>query len=61
MAVGDLHGRTFLVAGANAGIGKETARALAARGARLFLACRSQESGRRELWRRSSQWTAAGA
>ena len=42
----DLDGRTFLVTGANTGIGKETARALAVRGATLVLACRSQEKGR---------------
>jgi NAD(P)-dependent dehydrogenase (short-subunit alcohol dehydrogenase family) len=47
--VGDLDGRTFLVTGANTGIGKETARALAARGGRIFLACRSPDSGRRAI------------
>jgi NAD(P)-dependent dehydrogenase (short-subunit alcohol dehydrogenase family) len=47
--VPDLDGRTFLLSGANTGIGKETARALAGRGARLFLACRSAASGRRTL------------
>ncbi len=37
----DLDGTTYLVTGASAGIGRETARALAARGARVVLACRS--------------------
>lgn len=35
-------GRTFLVTGANAGLGFETARALAARGASVILACRDK-------------------
>jgi len=42
----DLGDRTFLITGANTGIGKETARALARRGARVHIACRSQDAGR---------------
>ena len=42
----DLHGRTAVVTGANSGIGFETARALAAKGARVIVACRSEEKGR---------------
>lgn len=38
-------GKTALVTGANAGIGFETAKALAGKGARVILACRSQERG----------------
>lgn len=40
---GDLHGRTILVTGANAGIGYWCAEQLAARGARILLGCRSPE------------------
>ncbi len=39
----DLHGRTFLVTGANTGIGRVTAEALARRGGKVFLACRSAD------------------
>jgi retinol dehydrogenase-12 len=39
----DLTGRSFVVTGANTGIGKETVRALAQRGAHIVLACRSEE------------------
>lgn len=38
--VGRQAGRTFLVTGANAGLGFETSRVLAARGAKVILACR---------------------
>jgi retinol dehydrogenase 12 len=47
--VGDLDGRTFLITGANTGIGRETARALAGRGARLYLAVRSEQRGRQAI------------
>ena len=36
-----LEGKNALVTGANTGIGRVTARTLAQRGARVFLACRS--------------------
>lgn len=41
----DLTGRLGIVTGANTGIGYEAARALAARGARIILACRDQARG----------------
>jgi NAD(P)-dependent dehydrogenase (short-subunit alcohol dehydrogenase family) len=40
--IADLSGRTALITGANSGIGLETARVLAAHGARIILAGRSQ-------------------
>ena len=43
---GELSGRTFLITGANTGIGLATATGLAERGGRVFVACRSAEKGR---------------
>jgi NAD(P)-dependent dehydrogenase (short-subunit alcohol dehydrogenase family) len=42
----DLAGKTVMITGATAGIGKATAEALCARGARVHLACRSEEKTR---------------
>lgn len=41
----DLAGRTFVVTGANSGVGLETARALAEKNATVVMACRSLERG----------------
>lgn len=53
--MGDLDGTTVLITGANTGIGRQTARVLAGRGARLYLACRSEASGRRAIEEISAQ------
>ena len=45
----DLAGRVAVVTGANSGIGLETARELARRGAHTVLACRSAERGERAI------------
>ncbi|MDQ3150396.1 MAG: oxidoreductase [Actinomycetota bacterium] len=49
--VPDQCGRTVLVTGANSGLGLETARVLAGRGATVFMACRDPERGRCALER----------
>ncbi|XP_057318741.1 retinol dehydrogenase 11-like [Microplitis mediator] len=41
-----LHGKVYLVTGANSGIGKETVRELARRQARVILACRDMDNAR---------------
>ncbi len=43
----DLHGHIALVTGANSGLGLETTRALAAKGAYVVMACRDQDKGRK--------------
>jgi NAD(P)-dependent dehydrogenase (short-subunit alcohol dehydrogenase family) len=41
----DLHGKLAVVTGANSGLGLATSRALAAKGARVIMACRSRDKG----------------
>jgi retinol dehydrogenase-12 len=53
----DLSGKNALVTGANTGLGKETTRVLALRGARVIMACRNQEkaeAARREIVQESA-------
>ena len=45
----DQTGRTILITGANSGLGLRSAEALAAKGARVLLACRSAERGARAI------------
>lgn len=47
--MGTLDGKTMIVTGANAGIGKEAARALAARGAHVVMVCRNPDKGKAAL------------
>ena len=48
-AAGPLAGRTCVVTGATSGIGFETAKALAAQGARVVVVCRSRQRGEASL------------
>ncbi|XP_049544661.1 retinol dehydrogenase 14 isoform X2 [Anopheles darlingi] len=41
-----MDGKTVIITGANSGIGKETARDLARRGARIIMACRNMETAK---------------
>ncbi|MFD4179667.1 oxidoreductase [Rhodococcus sp. NPDC058514] len=43
--IADQHGRTFVVTGANSGLGEVAARALGASGASVILACRNVDKG----------------
>jgi len=51
----NMEGQTVIVTGANTGIGFETARALAAVGARVIFACRSEVTGKQAVKRTLEQ------
>ncbi len=55
----DQHGRTFVVTGANNGLGYETTRALAARGAEVVMACRNLDKAQRAAERIRAELPAA--
>ncbi|MEU6127810.1 oxidoreductase [Saccharopolyspora sp. NPDC047091] len=52
--VPDQHGRTVLITGANSGLGLHCSQVLAARGARVLMACRDPERGREAQQRASA-------
>jgi NAD(P)-dependent dehydrogenase (short-subunit alcohol dehydrogenase family) len=60
-ATHDLEGRTFLVTGVNSGIGFFAAAALAARGGKIFLGCRSVEKAEATAAALRAQAGAGGA
>jgi protochlorophyllide reductase len=57
----DQTGRTVLITGANSGLGLQTAKVLAGRGARVLMACRDPQRGRSALDRLRSGTGAADA
>ena len=44
-----LHGKVYIVTGANSGIGKETVRELARRKARVIMACRDMDNAKKAI------------
>lgn len=57
--VGDMTGRTFIVTGANTGLGLETTKVLAQRGARVLMGCRSQSRAMEAIGKIESMFPSA--
>lgn len=53
------HGKSFIVTGANTGIGFEAARVLAGKGARVLMGCRDESKGRSAMARIAAEFPAA--
>ncbi|KAL0066451.1 short-chain alcohol dehydrogenase [Marasmius tenuissimus] len=51
----DLSGRVVMVTGGNTGIGYETAKAVLAKNAKVYIACRSSEKGQSAITRLREQ------
>ncbi|KAI0135788.1 short-chain dehydrogenase [Daldinia grandis] len=47
--ISDLHGKVYIVTGSNTGVGKETARILYSKNAKVYIAARSQEKAEKAI------------
>ena len=51
----DLSGKVIVITGANSGIGFESAKELARKGAEVILACRNMDKSKKQHWQKSSK------